>query len=119
MNWEYVRDKYPEEVFILNNIEDLIIRAKYGMEHPGEVLRIIETTLNKRFINSSNSNQLKRIYEDDNWTIDERNGNLRITSFKDGHYVEELSLTKEIMESKLLDTLKMLPAEIWEIRNYG
>lgn len=55
---------------------------------------------------------LKRIYEDDTWTIDEISGNLRITLFEDYHYVEEIDLTPEIMRSKLLDILKMFPEEI-------
>ena len=58
---------------------------------------------------------LKRIYEDDTWTIDERNGNLRITLFEDCYYVEEIYITPEIMRSKLLDVLKMLPEEIWNV----
>ena len=58
---------------------------------------------------------LKRIYEDDNWVIHERNGNLRITLFEDNHYVEEINLTPEMMRSKLLDILKMLPEEIWNV----
>lgn len=55
---------------------------------------------------------LKRIYEDNNWVIHERNGDLRITLFEDNHYVEEISITPEIMKSKLMDTLKNLPEEI-------
>lgn len=56
-----------------------------------------------------------KVYEDDNWVIEEHNGNLRISLFKDYHYVEELTLTPEIMRSRLLDTLKELPEEIWKI----
>ena len=59
---------------------------------------------------------LKRIYEDDTWTIDEISGNLRITLFEDNHYVEEINLTSEMMRSKLLDVLKMLPEEAWNIK---
>ena len=58
----------------------------------------------------------KRIYEDDNWTIDEISGNLRITLFEDNHYVEEINLTPEMMKSKLLDVLKMLPEEVWKVK---
>ena len=57
----------------------------------------------------------KRVYEDDTWTIDEISGNLRITLFEDNHYVEEIDLTPEMMRSKLLDILKMLPKEIWNV----
>lgn len=60
--------------------------------------------------------QLKRIYEDDTWTIDEISGNLRITLFEDCHYVEEINLTPEMMRSKLLDVLKMLPEEVWSVK---
>ena len=118
-DWEHVRDKHPEETFILSNIEDIIIRVKQGRIHPNEALRIIETALDKKYTDSSNSRKLKRVYEDDIWTIDEGNGNLRITLFKDGHYVEEVSLTPEIMQSKLLDILRMLPSEMWEVKCYG
>lgn len=62
---------------------------------------------------------MKRIYEDDNWIIDKYSSGLRITLFKDGHYVEEVSLTPEIMQSKLLNILKMLPSEMWEVKCYG
>ena len=62
--------------------------------------------------------ELRRIYEDDTWTIDERNGNLRITLFEDNHYVEEIDLTPEMMRSKLLDVLKMLPEEVWKEKCY-
>ncbi len=59
---------------------------------------------------------LRRIYEDDTWVIHERNGNLRITLFEDNHYVEEISITPEMMKSKLMDTLKDLPEEIWDVK---
>ena len=58
---------------------------------------------------------LKRVYEDDNWVIDERNGNLRITLFENYHFVEEIIITPEFMKSQLLDILKMLPEEVWEV----
>ena len=58
---------------------------------------------------------LKRVYEDDNWVIDERNGNLRITLFEDCHFVEEIVITPELMKSQLLDILKMLPEEVWKV----
>ena len=58
---------------------------------------------------------LKRVYEDDNWVIDERNGNLRITLFEDDHFVEEIIITPELMKSQLLDILKMLPEEVWKV----
>ena len=61
------------------------------------------------------SEKYNKIYEDDDWTIEKCNGNLRISLFKDYHYVEELTLTPDIMRSKLLDTLKELPEEIWKI----
>ena len=118
MYLDYLENNYPNESLIFDNIEDVIIRTKQGRIHPNEALRIIRTALDKRYTDSSNSNELRRVYEDDNWTIDERNGNLRITLFKDYHYVEELSLTPEIMRSQLLDTLKMLPSEVWDVRNH-
>lgn len=60
--------------------------------------------------------ELKRVYEDDSWVIHERNGNLRITLFENCHYVEEINLTPEMMKSKLLDILKMLPKEVWSVK---
>lgn len=60
--------------------------------------------------------ELKRVYEDDNWVIDERNGNLRITLFEDYHFVEEIVITPELMKSQLLDILKMLPEEVWKVK---
>jgi hypothetical protein len=59
---------------------------------------------------------LRKIYEDDTWVIHERNGNLRITLVEDNHYVEEISITPEMMKSKLMDTLKDLPEEIWDVK---
>lgn len=59
---------------------------------------------------------LRKIYEDDTWVIHERNGNLRITFFEDNHYIEEISITPEMMKSKLMDTLKDLPEEIWGVK---
>ena len=38
---------------------------------------------------------IKRIYEDDDWIIDLINGKLRISYFENGHYVDEVVLTKE------------------------
>ena len=61
------------------------------------------------------SEMYNKVYEDDNWVIEEHNGNLTISLFKDYHYVEELTLTPDIMRSRLLDTLKELPEEIWKI----
>lgn len=60
-------------------------------------------------------NELKQVYEDDNWVIQETNGNLIISLFKDCHYIDEILITPTMMRSKLMDTLKQLPPEIWEI----
>jgi hypothetical protein len=59
--------------------------------------------------------ELKRIYEDDNWVIQETNGNLIISLFKDYHYINEIVITPTMMRGKLMDTLKQLPPEIWEV----
>lgn len=61
--------------------------------------------------------QLIRIYEDDNWEIYERSGNLMITYNKDG-FPTTIALTPEIMKSKLMDILKDLPYDVWEVGKY-
>ena len=39
--------------------------------------------------------KVKRIYEDDNWIIDLIDDNVRVSYFEDGHFVDEIILTKE------------------------
>lgn len=40
-------------------------------------------------------NGIKTIYVDDNWTIDMRNGVIRVSYFIDNHYVNEVLISKE------------------------
>lgn len=35
----------------------------------------------------------KRIYEDDNWVIDLVDGDIRVSYFEDGHFVDEIILS--------------------------
>ena len=37
--------------------------------------------------------KVKRIYEDDNWVIDLIDGNVRVSYFEDGHFVDEIILS--------------------------
>jgi hypothetical protein len=39
--------------------------------------------------------KVKRIYEDDNWVIDLIDGNVRVSYFEDGHFVDEIILSSD------------------------
>lgn len=39
-----------------------------------------------------------RIYEDDDWIIDRVGDNIRVSYFKDNHFVDERLITKEELE---------------------
>lgn len=39
-----------------------------------------------------------RIYEDDDWVIDRVGDNIRVSYFKDNHFVDERLITKEELE---------------------
>ena len=39
--------------------------------------------------------KVRKIYEDDNWIIDLIGGNVRVSYFEDGHFVDEIILSKE------------------------
>lgn len=46
---------------------------------------------------------MRRVYEDDNWIVDIMNDNdynpqIRISYFKDNHFVEDLELSRAVME---------------------
>lgn len=38
---------------------------------------------------------IKRVYEDDDWIIDLIDGNIRVSYFENGHYVDEIIITKD------------------------
>jgi len=38
---------------------------------------------------------IKRVYEDDDWIIDLIDGNVRVSYFEDGHYIDEITITKD------------------------
>lgn len=44
--------------------------------------------------------KINRVYEDDTWVIDLINGNIRVSYFEDGHFVDEIVLTKADFISK-------------------
>ena len=44
-------------------------------------------------------NAIIRIYEDDDWIIDKIGDNIRISYFKDGHFVDEKIFTKQDFEN--------------------
>ena len=55
----------------------------------------------------------KLIYEDDNWIIEilsetDFNPIIRISSFKDGHFVEDIELSRQAMESEDFDEVKYI-----------
>lgn len=54
-----------------------------------------QTTINKK----NNKAKVERIYEDDDWVIDRVGGNIRVSYFKDFHFVDERLLTKEEFEN--------------------
>ena len=37
--------------------------------------------------------KVKRVYEDDDWVIDLIGGNVRVSYFEDGHFVDEIMLS--------------------------
>lgn len=55
-------------------------------------------------------NVYKRVYEDDNWVIEiddsDYNPSVRITSFKNNHFVDDIEITRLMMESGLMDDVK-------------
>lgn len=42
---------------------------------------------------------VKKVYEDENWTIDIAGDSVRVTYFRDNHFVDERIITKEEMEN--------------------
>lgn len=55
-----------------------------------EMLQEIKTN-NK----TNNKTKVKRIYEDENWIIDKIGENIRVSYFKDCHFVDEKIITKD------------------------
>ena len=55
-------------------------------------------------------NVYKRVYEDDNWVIEindsDYNPGVRITNFKNNHFVDDIEITRLVMESGLMDDVK-------------
>ena len=55
-------------------------------------------------------NVYKRVYEDDNWVIEindsDYNPCVRITNFKNNHFVDDIEITRLMMESGLMDDVK-------------
>ena len=55
-------------------------------------------------------NVYKRVYEDDNWVVEiddsDYNPGVRITSFKNNHFVDDIEITRLMMESGLMDDAK-------------
>ena len=41
----------------------------------------------------SKKSKIQRVYEDDTWVIDLINGNVRVSYFEDGHFVDEIVLS--------------------------
>ena len=53
----------------------------------------------------------KVIYEDDNWVIEltcetDYNPQIKISSFKNGHFIEDIELSRMAMESDVIDKVK-------------
>ena len=53
----------------------------------------------------------KVVYEDENWTIEllcqiDFNPQIRISCFKDGHFVDDLELSRLMMEDGVMDKVK-------------
>ena len=46
--------------------------------------------------------KINRVYEDDNWIIDLIGGNVRVSYFEDGHFVDEIILTGEDFKEKIV-----------------
>ena len=58
-----------------------------------------QTTINKK----NNKSKIERIYEDDDWIIDRVGENIRVSYFKNNHFVDEKLVTKkEFEENDLL-----------------
>ena len=56
---------------------------------------------------------LKRIYEDDNWVIEVLSNTgfnpiIRVSSFKDGHFIDDIELSRQTMESEEFDEVKCI-----------
>lgn len=49
--WDYVRHEYPAEAHLLNNIEDILCRAKTSREDPIRTIQIIQEQLINYCIN--------------------------------------------------------------------
>lgn len=49
--WDYVRRTHPAEADLLNNIEDILNRAKTGREDPVRTLELIQENLINYCIN--------------------------------------------------------------------
>ena len=42
--------------------------------------------------------KIRRVHEDDNWVIDLIDGKVRVSYFEDGHFVDEIILSKEFFK---------------------
>ena len=49
------------------------------------------------------SQKVERLYYDNDWTIDKIGDKIKISLFKDFHFVDEIFITKEMFENKTKD----------------
>ena len=68
------------------------IRPTAGANSPGKYRQIEEAIAFKSTIKNSD---VENIYDDNEWVIDKIGDKIRISYFKDFHFVDELFLTKE------------------------
>lgn len=74
-------------------------------------MRDLEKYINKEETRKAISPKI--VYEDENWTIEllyetDFNPQIRISCFKDGHFVEDLKLSRMMMEDDVIDDVKDL-----------
>ena len=49
-------------------------------------------------LQNSRGTKVKRLYEDDNWVIDKIGDNIRVSYFKNSHFVDEQLITPKTFE---------------------
>lgn len=74
-------------------------------------MRDLERYINKE--ETQKKSMPKVVYEDENWTIElvcetGFNPTLRISCFRDGHFVEDLEISRMMMEDDVIDDVKDL-----------
>lgn len=64
---------------------------------------VSEEFINKLLNSKKEKQKVERIYYDNNWNIDKIGDKIRISYFKDFHFVDEIFITKDMFENKTKD----------------